>query len=104
MRHGLVFLMWSVSHLDLPISNRGLAVARDFECSIEDFLQQTVIEGLICFEFVDLQEILEGANISNDGYFETECGVVAKLTSKGLVRLRGNQRVEITPEGRPLTT
>ena len=86
------------------LAQMRFAVARGFELSIDDFLRRAVIERLLCFEFADLQEILEGANISNDDYFETECGVLAKAAKRGLVRLRGDQRVEITPEGRPLAT
>jgi oxygen-independent coproporphyrinogen-3 oxidase len=86
-----------------PLRDHHLAVTRGFVLPAEDLLRRIIIQELLCFGVVDLEEILAVAGISNKYYFAPELETLAPMVKGGLLRLSQNRQIEVTTCGRFLT-
>ena len=86
-----------------PLHHHHLAVARGLVLSADDLLRRRIIQKLLSFGVVDLEEILAVAGISNKNYFALELEALAPMVKDGLLRLYQNRRIEVTACGRFLS-
>ncbi len=77
----------------------GLPVARGLALDHDDRLRGAVIERLMCFLEVDLDEVCRGFG-AHPGVFDDALSALAGMAADGVVALDG-ARVRMTERGRP---
>ena len=80
------------------VQSGGIAAAKGFALSPADRLRARVIEDLMCYFEVDLDEIATEVQFEED--FQSELARLSPFIETGLVRIDG-RRIAVTDEGRP---